>query len=359
MSGFAKMPEVKLDSTHRLLVCAPHPDDETLAAGELIQLARAAGAEVRVIFATDGDNNPWPQRWLERRWRIGADERARWGARRRREAVAALGALGIEDAARAVRFLGWPDQGLTDALMRDGDAVAVLTDEVARFMPTHVALPALSDRHPDHSALRVMLDLALLRAGSACVRLGYVVHAKEQAAIPLAVPADAARHQRKQQAMLAHASQIALSRGRLLQLAARPEHFEMSDPAAMAFDRAAQTVRVAHGPDWMFRRRHEVLLVIASAAGDLRFRAALPKLPHGQPALLTCSDGTTLAVEWSTDALSVTLPTLASPPTAVFAKLDRVRPRLIVFDRERWHDAAQLLRGAAPSPAGGTAEGLA
>ena len=41
----------------RLLVFAPHPDDETLATGELIQLARESGASVRVVFGTDGDNN--------------------------------------------------------------------------------------------------------------------------------------------------------------------------------------------------------------------------------------------------------------------------------------------------------------
>ena len=79
----------------RLLVFAPHPDDETLATGELIQVARAAGAAVRVVFATDGDNNPWPQRWCERRWHIGPAERERWGRRRRGEAEAALARLGV------------------------------------------------------------------------------------------------------------------------------------------------------------------------------------------------------------------------------------------------------------------------
>ena len=49
-------------ASDRLLVFAPHPDDETIATGELIQLAIAAGVAVRVVFATDGDNNPWPQR---------------------------------------------------------------------------------------------------------------------------------------------------------------------------------------------------------------------------------------------------------------------------------------------------------
>ena len=60
----------------RILILAPHPDDESLGTGGLIQQALAAGAALRVLFITDGDNNPWPQRFIERRWFINAPERA-------------------------------------------------------------------------------------------------------------------------------------------------------------------------------------------------------------------------------------------------------------------------------------------
>ncbi len=83
----------------------------------VLQVAKAAGAAVRVIVLTDGDNNPWPQRWVEKRWRIDAAARARWGARRREEAVAALALL--ELTLSDVRFLALPDTGITDLLMRD------------------------------------------------------------------------------------------------------------------------------------------------------------------------------------------------------------------------------------------------
>jgi LmbE family N-acetylglucosaminyl deacetylase len=39
----------------RLMVIAPHPDDESLACGIVLQRAVRAGARVRVIYATDGD----------------------------------------------------------------------------------------------------------------------------------------------------------------------------------------------------------------------------------------------------------------------------------------------------------------
>jgi len=350
-----------LTSTDRLLVFAPHPDDETLATGELIQAARAVGANVRVIFATDGDDNPWPQRWLERRWRIDAHARARWGARRRREATAALAVLGVDDTDGA-RFLGWPDQGLTAALIADDRAVAVLAEEIAGFAPTQVALPMLADRHPDHSALRVMVDLALLRAGVACTRLGYIVHGAETSPTgTLRGPAE--RQLRKQQAMLAHTSQIALSRRRLLALAARTEHFDVVEAAAVVPDRASERLRIPHGPDWVFRRRHELLLIIATRSGERRFRGLVPRFPQSRPIVLSeLAPGDAqrrgLAVEWTGDAAIVTLPPLASPPTAIYAKLDRVRPRLIIFDRELWRDAPALVDaanapalGAEPRPA--------
>ena len=65
----------------RLLMVAPHPDDETIATGLLIQQVLAAGGEVRILLLTAGDNNPWPQRWLERRVWIGAADRQRCDSR--------------------------------------------------------------------------------------------------------------------------------------------------------------------------------------------------------------------------------------------------------------------------------------
>src|SRR6185436_8274566 len=39
----------------RLLIVAPHPDDEILAAGGLIQHLRAANGTLRVVYLTDGE----------------------------------------------------------------------------------------------------------------------------------------------------------------------------------------------------------------------------------------------------------------------------------------------------------------
>ena len=48
------------------MLIAPHPDDEALACSVILQKAVRAGAAIRVVYVTDGDDNPWPQRALER-----------------------------------------------------------------------------------------------------------------------------------------------------------------------------------------------------------------------------------------------------------------------------------------------------
>src|SRR4030095_6335023 len=42
----------------RLVVLSPHPDDETLAAGGLIQRVLQSGGKVKVVFLTSGDGYP-------------------------------------------------------------------------------------------------------------------------------------------------------------------------------------------------------------------------------------------------------------------------------------------------------------
>jgi LmbE family N-acetylglucosaminyl deacetylase len=345
--------------TDRVCVFAPHPDDETIACGEAIQAAREAGAAVRVVFATDGDNNPWPQRWLERRLRIRPAERRRWGERRRREALAALAALGL-DPAGCVRFLAWPDQGLTALLMEDDAAIGVLEQELAAFAPTHAVVPSLADRHPDHNALRVMLDLALLRRGRDCQRLEYIVHGGAGLAHPRHPAGDAQRHARKRQALEAHASQVALSRRRLAALADAPERFGLCESGLPGLRSGpVPVVRVAQSALARLQRSHDLLLVLAGNDGIERWRLPLPRLPRLRAeGVLRATDGRTLAAEWGVDSLAVRLPERSAPALATYAKLDAAWPRLVVFDREGWQDAATLRSGAAMQPSRQAAAGL-
>ena len=214
-----------LGASARVVLIAPHPDDESLAAGGLIQRAIGAGARVTIVVMTDGESNPWPQRVADGRMFIGAAERAAWGRRRREEVRAAAAVLGVPP--DSVRHAGMPDLGLTAALMRD--PVASTEPLVSIFIetaPTLVIAPSIDDRHPDHSASYVLCQLALARAGSNAHVGTYVVHGAASLRATALELAPAAR-ERKLRAVAKHRSQLILSRARMLGYAARPERFEL------------------------------------------------------------------------------------------------------------------------------------
>jgi LmbE family N-acetylglucosaminyl deacetylase len=212
------------DKQTRLLVIAPHPDDETIGAGGLLQQVREAGGEVRIWLLTDGDNNPWPQRWLERRLWIGAAERERWGRRRRNEVTQALAALGI--APEQLEGFSWPDMGLTGRLKGQFAAMLDLLEVRLRaWCPNVVVLPDLGDRHPDHGAAHVLARLAMARESLAPTLLTYLVHGGAMAGAGEILKIDPVHQDAKRRAMEAHASQTALSGTRMRQLIERPEAF--------------------------------------------------------------------------------------------------------------------------------------
>jgi len=221
-------------SGEHLLFLAPHPDDETLAAGALLQRTIARGGRARVVFATDGDNNPWTQRLVEGRIRIRPDDSARFGRRRRAEALAALAELGL--AADDALFLGLPDQAITDLVIAgDGGAVERLAAVLRDWRTTLLVLPSLFDLHPDHSALAVLMRLALERASPDPLprALSYIVHRTGSMDVPAAgdLPETACLEPTdeemagKRRAILRHATQLTVHRRKFMAFAGRPEVF--------------------------------------------------------------------------------------------------------------------------------------
>ena len=215
----------------RLLVVAPHPDDETIATGLLIQQVRAAGGEVGILLLTGGDNNPWPQRWLERRVRIGAADRRRWGQRRHAEMLQALERLGLP--ASALESMGWPDMGLSDGVLQPGGAaVSSLAAAIGRFRPSLIAVPSIDDRHPDHGTAHVLVRLALAGQHDSPRLLTYLVHGQARATGFIELGSPPGQLANKQAALAAHGSQMALSGRRMRLLAARPERYATPAPSS-------------------------------------------------------------------------------------------------------------------------------
>jgi LmbE family N-acetylglucosaminyl deacetylase len=209
------------------VLIAPHPDDEALACSVILQKAVRAGVAIRIVYVTDGDDNPWPQRAVERRWRLSPSDRERWGKLRRSEALAALRVLGVHPA--DVQFLALPDQGLTDLLLRDCNSTLTrLIQVIDDWSPTDILVPSLSDIHPDHNAVAVMMRLIIgdLLAGEVS-QWNYLVHGRSSAFFDNAVELSSSESEiaKKREAIRCHQTQIKLSRRRFLRYAARPERF--------------------------------------------------------------------------------------------------------------------------------------
>lgn len=331
----------------RVLVIAPHPDDEAIATGGVLQVARAAGAACRVLVITDGDNNPWPQRWIEKRWHIGAADRARWGAERRSEAVAALQVLGLQRS--DVRCFGFPDLGLTDVLLRGepalGEALAAQLDE---FRPNWLFLPALDDRHPDHSALHVLLQLVLLDVSGTRPRLyTFGVHGEASTAESVVLELSEAQRETKRAAIMSHQTQMRLSRRRFVAYARAQEPYRLASvPSVPDPQHPVQAyvgadgnlrVRIDHSRWRNGLRGHVLFLVLRRVDGSsVRQRIMLSGPARGDVVdTETNRKVDTAAIDASAGETDIILTKVAAA-IAGWIKLSRPQPGLFVLDRFGW-----------------------
>ncbi len=252
--------------TDRLLVLAPHPDDEVLAAAGQILQARAAGAEVRVVWLTAGDGfdlatgRPAPKPEALRELAL----------KRMEESRAAAAALGLEEA--ALTFLSYPDQGLLRLFLThyylpyvsphtelervsypgsyrlgaeytgrelESDLERIIRD----YVPTRVLAPSPRDAHPDHQATAYFAMRVLGKLGWEERLRYYIVHGGYEYPLPKGLhprlplyPAPRGRRlpwrrlelndeqvERKLAAVRAHASQMRLLREFMLAFVRRSE----------------------------------------------------------------------------------------------------------------------------------------
>lgn len=284
----------------RVLLFAPHPDDESIATGGLLALASQAGASLRIVIVTSGENNPWAQRAFERR--LGLDTRARmcFAGRREREALEALAALGI--GRQLVSFLRLPDQGLTQLLLRDpGGLCSRLAEELRRSSPTILIGPSAEDLHPDHSALAVAIELALTSCTSFRPRptqLAFVVHNPQARRRPLAgLSLPAAVVACKSAAISRHASQLILRGNFLRSFAGTMESYTTTTVPPPApphpiegVDWQGSTLKITVRPRFKARAFGPATLILLPGSG------ATPAMTTPLPA----RGGSRMLTEWAT-----------------------------------------------------------
>ena len=107
---------ISLNGYHRLIILAPHCDDETLGSSGLIQAALRAGLQVRVVIATNGDGYLFATMQDFRKIYPRPQDFIRMGELRQKESLSALKVLGVKP--EQVYFLSYPDRG-TPSLWND------------------------------------------------------------------------------------------------------------------------------------------------------------------------------------------------------------------------------------------------
>ena len=228
---------IPLFESDRVLFFAPHPDDEGLAAAGLLHRVALVGARAHLVFATNGDNNVWAQRYVERRWRIAESDRLRWGELRKREVRAATQTMGLGKQG-SLRFLNLPDQQITSLLAKvPARLSAILREEIDQFKPTLIVAPSIYDAHPDHSALSVAIGLALERSARPSTPCYYyIVHRPHQ--MPASSTGDLrlteAEQRRKRATIDCYRSQLHLFPERFTRFAQPIEVYYKSDPPETA-----------------------------------------------------------------------------------------------------------------------------
>ncbi|MEO6597647.1 MAG: PIG-L deacetylase family protein [Planctomycetota bacterium] len=175
----------------RVLVFAPHPDDEVAGPGGVLALHRRADDPVRVIVTTDGTTGDPDARY----------EPATYAELRRSESRAGLREVHVDD----VHFWGFPDScELSPADLERG--VQMAAAELETFRPDIVYVPWQLEGHPDHHALWVVVTRAIDRVSWRGLALGYEVW---NAMVPDVIVDITSVMAQKRKAMLAHHSQIA------------------------------------------------------------------------------------------------------------------------------------------------------
>ena len=198
--GYKEVPAFSNDD--RVLLLAPHPDDESIGTAGVIQAAIAQGAKVKVVLFTNGENNELAFIVYEKRIVFRKSAFIHMGEVRRKETIAAMLSLGIN--LNDIIFLGYPDFGTMEILTKYWQDTSpyrsmlprqtrvpypeafspgapyvgesILKDIkklISDFKPTKIFVSHPVDTNRDHRALYVFLRIALwdLKAQEAGVQI--------------------------------------------------------------------------------------------------------------------------------------------------------------------------------------------
>jgi LmbE family N-acetylglucosaminyl deacetylase len=153
--AYPRFETLDLSGHHRIMILSPHPDDDVIGCGGVIRKAVQNGAEIKVVYLTDGrfGNNSYSEEELVKV--------------RKAEALDGLRVLGCGDAV----FFDNPDMGL----QVDEKNVDKLHGLLEEFRPTALFIPSFHEMPPDHQITAHLAAHALKRYEGNVQCYGYEV----------------------------------------------------------------------------------------------------------------------------------------------------------------------------------------
>lgn len=200
-----------INSNDRILILAPHPDDEAISSSGIIQKAISAGAKIKIVYLTNGEYNQESYLIYEKKPLILKSQFIGLGKIRINEAIKAMASLGLKK--EDLIFLGYPDFGTMDIFTEYWDKnkpysnilerissvpyddckspeapyigqsiLGDIEDILKDFKPSKIIVSSPIDLNRDHQALYLFLRVALwdLKQDIGSPQLySYLVHAKD------------------------------------------------------------------------------------------------------------------------------------------------------------------------------------
>ncbi len=270
-----------LGGDERVMVFAPHPDDEMLTCAGVMKRALVEGDALKVVIMTNGDahvraREAWEKRYPEQVYDRDDDgdfDMVDFGIVRHDESLGVLESLGVP--AEDVIYLSYPDTGVDDmwrgstyespftlhskvpeaygfafnpgASYTRASCLADVKQVIRDFKPTFVYTPRPSDTHQDHWALERFVAQALMESYDSVpwkAHFGYLTHWEANVpdwpktgldwgtpdghappALRLQLAPSGLTPDRKRQLIAAYKSQVVLSEQYLLNFAKASEIF--------------------------------------------------------------------------------------------------------------------------------------
>jgi len=296
-----------LGKNNRILVIAPHCDDETLGPGGIIYKALKEGNQVQVVLMTNGDGFTTA---ADLNFPIDKSEKGRFyhlALLRQSESIKALKILGLPE--ENIIFLGYPDGGLSKlwfnnwdkdkpyfnphiksdyspyarnytlkALYTGCDVVEDLTKVIKDYHPTIIYYPHPNDQHPDHWATNAFTKYILTREDINTGENLYLVHRglwptslvipKEEGLLPpesLAnigtdwerFPLDSNEQEHKKRALLAYNSQVKVMKYFLMAFVRSNELFGSYPNLSLPKEHEKLLIEDPSGDSWTTRTQKD------------------------------------------------------------------------------------------------------